>query len=266
MKLQGIYRILHASTDKSYIGQSVDIRSRWKTHRGDLNRGTHRNRHLQRAWDKYGPEAFEFEIMEFVPYRANLDAFENHYIRLYNACEDGYNLAEEARGPKSVSEETRRKKHEASMGEKNPFYGKRHTPETLTKLRGREFTEEHRKKMSAAARSRVVSPEAKARMSEAQTARRCNEAKTPVSDDTRQKLSKSSLGRRPSEETRRRMSVSQQARRDKGFPEEAREKFKTAWTPERRSAQAERLKLIKEKARNTLLRTAPGSSVPCKLT
>ena len=37
-----------------YAGSAVNIRQRWQDHRERLARGTHRNRHLKRAWVKHG--------------------------------------------------------------------------------------------------------------------------------------------------------------------------------------------------------------------
>jgi hypothetical protein len=33
---------------------------RWRLHRIRLRQGKHHNRHLQNAWNAYGPDAFEF--------------------------------------------------------------------------------------------------------------------------------------------------------------------------------------------------------------
>lgn len=65
-QLSGVYRILCVPTGKIYIGSAVDLRARWDRHRGSLRRGTHRNSHLQRAWDKYGAMNFEFSVLELV--------------------------------------------------------------------------------------------------------------------------------------------------------------------------------------------------------
>lgn len=63
-KACGIYRIIHIETDRCYVGQSIDINKRWKQHILDLNAERHHAVHLQRAWTKYGDNAFTFEILE----------------------------------------------------------------------------------------------------------------------------------------------------------------------------------------------------------
>jgi group I intron endonuclease len=62
----GVYQIRCIPTGKVYIGSAVNLRDRWYRHRKSLSRGTHRNRYLQNAWDKYGSQSFEFEILEYV--------------------------------------------------------------------------------------------------------------------------------------------------------------------------------------------------------
>ena len=62
----GVYQILCIPTAKIYVGSSLNISERWWEHRWDLRRGTHHSRYLQRAWDKYGEEAFVFSILEYV--------------------------------------------------------------------------------------------------------------------------------------------------------------------------------------------------------
>jgi len=58
----GIYRITNTVNGKVYIGSSKDMAARCRNHRWALNAGTHGNSHLQAAWNKYGPESFEFGV------------------------------------------------------------------------------------------------------------------------------------------------------------------------------------------------------------
>lgn len=60
----GIYMIRNKANGKRYIGSAVNIPWRETKHRLHLGRGTHHSRHLQRAWEKYGAEAFEFNVIE----------------------------------------------------------------------------------------------------------------------------------------------------------------------------------------------------------
>ena len=44
----GIYKIENKVNGKVYIGQSIDINTRWYNHRKELNGNRHHNEHLQR--------------------------------------------------------------------------------------------------------------------------------------------------------------------------------------------------------------------------
>ena len=62
----GIYRITCIVTGKIYIGSALNLRNRWRRHRNALLRNGHHNPKLQRAWNKYSPDAFTFEVLELV--------------------------------------------------------------------------------------------------------------------------------------------------------------------------------------------------------
>lgn len=90
----GIYCIRNKINNKVYIGQSIDIRTRWWGHRCDLNRNNHCNRYLQNAWNKHGEDNFEFSVLE----QCTLDEIndkEIFWIKQYNSTDVnfGYNLS-----------------------------------------------------------------------------------------------------------------------------------------------------------------------------
>lgn len=60
----GVYRIICRVTSDCYVGSSAYTYSRKSDHWQALRRKTHANVHLQRAFDKYGEETFDFEILE----------------------------------------------------------------------------------------------------------------------------------------------------------------------------------------------------------
>ena len=60
-----IYRIHNKITEQNYIGQTIDINRRRRKHFNTLANNTHDNPKLQVSWNKYGPEAFEFEFWSF---------------------------------------------------------------------------------------------------------------------------------------------------------------------------------------------------------
>jgi group I intron endonuclease len=62
----GVYFIIHVESEKVYVGSSArSIRLRCLRHQKELNGNIHGNLHLQRAWNKYGEDAFVFTVAEF---------------------------------------------------------------------------------------------------------------------------------------------------------------------------------------------------------
>lgn len=86
-----IYKIINKLNDECYIGSSIDVKKRWNRHKRDLFKGKHHSIILQRAWDKYGENNFEFIILEETE---KLIDRENYYLLLlepvYNICRSAY--------------------------------------------------------------------------------------------------------------------------------------------------------------------------------
>lgn len=148
----GIYCIENIITNKKYIGQSKDIKERWKSHRWALNHGKHINKHLQASWNKYGQEAFIFSVLEECD-ENKLQEREEYYISYYDSYNNGYNLTTGGEGTpgrvlsdeeklkisrfhkgKIISEKQRLQISLRTKGENNPFYGKTHSLETKEKI------------------------------------------------------------------------------------------------------------------------------------
>lgn len=209
----GIYQIKNIITGKYYIGSSVDIKKRWNQHLKTLRRGTHRNKHLQRAYDKYGENAFQFEVLETILFNDCLIELEQKYI---NKLKPEYNLAptagsslgvkrseetkrklSESHKGKHLSEETRRKMSEARKGNKN--------------MLGKHYSEETKRKMSEANKGKHPSEETKRKISEALKGKhypKMSEAHKGKhhTEETKRKLSEVNKGKHLSEETRKKMS------------------------------------------------------------
>ena len=78
----GIYIITSLRNQKVYIGQSKHIEKRWEEHRTALQKNVHQNKHLQRAWNKYGEKNFIFSILEECSENM-LDVREQYWIDYY---------------------------------------------------------------------------------------------------------------------------------------------------------------------------------------
>ena len=106
----GIYKIENLVDGKVYIGSSITLERRLSDHRRLLNQKRHGNKHLQRAWDKYGEENFKFSIVKVCDKDENIQ-LEQYYIDKLNACDNGYNISPTAGSSlgRLHSEETKRK-------------------------------------------------------------------------------------------------------------------------------------------------------------
>ena len=113
MAQAGIYAIRNTTNGKVYVGQSVDIKRRWRRHKYELRHGCHPSSHLQRAWLVCGEPHFVFEVLEAVADVAGLDTAEQRHIDAAQSANPscGYNLSPTAgsqRGMKRTPETRRR--------------------------------------------------------------------------------------------------------------------------------------------------------------
>ena len=87
----GIYKITNQKTEECYIGQAVDLASRWKDHaKCGLGIDTPTGNKLYKAMQEFGIWNFSWEVLEECPSR-ELNEKERYYIDLYQAKDYGYN-------------------------------------------------------------------------------------------------------------------------------------------------------------------------------
>ena len=131
--MTGVYKIRRQDTDECYVGSSVNIEGRWRYHRSSLRRGISECLHLQAVWNKYGENAFVFELLEEAP-KDELLSREQHYI---NSLHPAYNIARSTTAPFAGRTHTPDVIARASarmIGSGNIMFGKKHTPETIAKI------------------------------------------------------------------------------------------------------------------------------------
>lgn len=141
-RVSGIYAIKHVASGKLYVGSSIHIPRRWYIHRHDLNkRDRHHSILLRRAWEKYGPDAFLWEILELVTNPDDLVIREQYWMDTLRSNDPkfGYNILPNA----------------------GTTLGRRMPPKSVEQMRARltgrkigPFTEEHRAKLRDAASNR----------------------------------------------------------------------------------------------------------------
>ena len=87
----GIYKITNQKDNMCYVGQAVDVATRWKQHaKCGLGIDTPANNKLYKAMIQDGIWNFSWELLEQCP-RSDLDEKEKFYINLYQSYEYGYN-------------------------------------------------------------------------------------------------------------------------------------------------------------------------------
>ena len=87
-----VYKILNKANNKLYIGSALNIKKRWAAHRAGLRHNRHKNFHLQRAWNKYGEDSFEFIILEYCEKEERLIREQFYLDTLKPYGDAGYNL------------------------------------------------------------------------------------------------------------------------------------------------------------------------------
>ena len=87
----GVYKITRLKTNEIYIGQAVNISTRWADHvKTALGVGTLASSQLHRVMATDGPEQFTFEVIEEVP-KEKLKERESYYIDFYDSKNYGLN-------------------------------------------------------------------------------------------------------------------------------------------------------------------------------
>lgn len=119
----GIYEILCKGDNKRYIGSSVDLGDRWSLHLNQLLKKKHHSILLQRAWDKYGANLFEWKVLEFIKDKNILINREQYWMDKYKSYDSryGFNICVTAgragrTGPLPLEERRRRQEIRLASG------------------------------------------------------------------------------------------------------------------------------------------------------
>lgn len=125
----GIYCIENKANGKKYVGKSIDIKKRWNNHIAQLRNNSHPNEYLQRSWNKYGEEMFDFCVLEVCESEI-LNDREKYWIDYYDSFLNGYNLTLGGDGGNTISKYT-----EAQL---EAYKAKKKSIHSKTALKGEE--------------------------------------------------------------------------------------------------------------------------------
>ena len=223
----GIYKITCTINKKIYIGSAVSLRKRHNNHLNKLRHGIHENPKLQSAWNKYGEQAFTFEILELVLVLFLIDREQYWLDKLKPFGQKGFNIALKAGSclgvlGKKHTPETRAKISRAHLGKKMPpesiertrqaNLGRKKTPESIEKQRhamiGRKMSPESIEKTRQAHLGKKRTPETCEKISAAQRGKPAHNLGKKASPETVEKNRQTHLGKKASPETREKMRQS----------------------------------------------------------
>jgi group I intron endonuclease len=182
----GVYAIVNTINNHRYIGSSCDIIKRWQRHQEQLRNGNHHSRYLQRAWNLWGGENFEFLFLLQCDRKVRLER-EQEYMATHHP---EYNMAVQAMGGSYPGVHTGIKRPDMILRNKlHPTRGHTgclHSDETKAKMsaawvkrkerglaenwnngEGKILSKETRAKIKAAQVGKTMSPETRAKISAA---------------------------------------------------------------------------------------------------
>lgn len=202
----GVYVIENTESGRVYVGSAVNLRARRHTHWGSLQRGCHKNAHLQSAWDKYGSDAFVMRPL-LICDRSDVVFFEQRAMDVLLKDRPGYNKAPQAgnnfgikRSPEYIAKMAASKRgvpksvvakanHAAAMAREETrsriSAAKRGVPHS------RPVSDAHRAALSASQIGKVVSPETRAKLA----AINLGKKRGPHSEETKLRIASAQKGR-----------------------------------------------------------------------
>ena len=84
----GVYKITNLISGRVYVGASWQVRVRWSLHRLSLKNNRHHCPQLQEDWNRLGPDAFGFSVIEgpsqCLPNPESLASREDYWINYYS--------------------------------------------------------------------------------------------------------------------------------------------------------------------------------------
>lgn len=165
----GIYMLKNIITGDFYIGQSIHMAHRKGCHLYELRSHRHANKHLQRAFNKYGEENFVFEVLQCCE-ESRLTEYEQAFVNIWKPR---YNMCKECVRGMRHSDETKRKISMALTGKKLPKEQCRKISEA--NMGKHSLSEDHLAKLVAINTGKIVSDATKQKMHDVNTGKKLSE-------------------------------------------------------------------------------------------
>lgn len=238
LHMVGIYKIQSKiKPDRIYIGSTLDFKKRQRSHLSNLRLNKHHSLKLQHHYNKYGKSDLIFAILiccdkeELVPDKNGVIQIEQFYLDVHNPYFNVCKIAGKPPVIKLTDEDKKRirnrmignnygSKNKGRIGKKlseeakikigNANRGRKHTEETIIKMRlaqknhpgyskGKHLSLEHRRKLSIAGIGKKRPPitdETRKKMSESQK-KRIFPKTGKMSDEVKMKISNAKKGSIP---------------------------------------------------------------------
>lgn len=151
-----IYAIENKLNHKMYVGMTNNYKKRIEYHLYELRHNKHHSKKLQRAFNKYGEENFEFLVLLETDKMEGLELKEKEFIKKFDTYKNGYNCSEGGeklpnyKQPektrkallkrnkgnkyslgKKMPQSAKEKISKSNSGKRNGMYGRKHTEEEL---------------------------------------------------------------------------------------------------------------------------------------
>lgn len=134
----GIYAFTSKVSGFCYIGQSINLARRKRDHLRELGKDSHKSRHLQFTFNKYGPDQIEYSVLEYCD-KDELTANEQKWMDIFRPT-GLFNVAP------------------AANTQRGMIYGPEVRERMSASKRGKVASIETRQKISMAAIGRIFSP------------------------------------------------------------------------------------------------------------
>lgn len=127
----GVYIIKNIKNGKVYVGSTNNLDRRLREHKKYLDNNKHHSYKLQKSYNKYGSDSFEFTIIQYC-LNETLIENEQYWINKFNSYKDGYNCTKLAGSTLGMTGKKLTDEHKEALRRAN--IGKKMSDETKEKV------------------------------------------------------------------------------------------------------------------------------------